>query len=407
MRNILKQTSWLFFAQLLTRLISFFYIIYLAKALAVSDFGLYTVALAYFSIISSIADLGFNRFLIREIARDKLRISELLLNIIIFRLTLTSVLFALFAIFLYIFDQDKTRTSLILLATLAILPQSVAVTFDGIFVALKKLQFSAIALFVSSLFTALIGIFLVSRGFGPIGAVGALIIGQLIFALLLIILLIKSHKVVLTSIQFSTIKNILTGSLPYGILGVLGLFYFKIDAVLLSYLKGSFDTGIYGAAYKALEAAIFIPGTFSVALFPTLARLHEENIGEMKKIYFKSIKIMGLIGVVILLGYILVLPFLIKLFLPNYLQAINAIKILAFSIPFIFMASPGVQVILSSEKYLKTAIWLSFITVGFNVILNLIFIPKYSFIAASWITVFSEILSFIIFFFFVKKKILN
>ena len=155
MQNILKQTSWLFAAQSLTRVIGFFYTVFLARVLGVSDFGLYTVALAYFAIISSVADLGFNRFLIREVAKDRGKASQLLWNISLLRLTLTSVLFAIFAVGLYILDADKMRVGLILLATLAILPQAIALTFDAIFVGMQKLQFSAISLFISSLVAGL------------------------------------------------------------------------------------------------------------------------------------------------------------------------------------------------------------------------------------------------------------
>ncbi len=186
MKSILKQTSWLFLAQSLTRIIGFFYVIYLASKLGVLDFGLYTVALAYFSIISSIADFGFNRFLIREVARDRLQVSQLVWNIAVFRITLTSVLFAIFSVFLYVLDQDKMRVSLILLATLAILPQSIAFTFDAIFVAIQKLQFSAVSLFISSLTTATAGLILIGNGFGVVGAVNALIAGQVIYAVVLI-----------------------------------------------------------------------------------------------------------------------------------------------------------------------------------------------------------------------------
>lgn len=407
MKSILKQTSWLFIAQSLTRVIGFFYTVYLARILGVSDFGLYAVALAYFSIISSFADLGFNRFLIREVARDKTRASQLLWNISLLRLALTSILFAVFSVGLYLLDADKMRVSLILLATLAILPQSIALTFDAIFVAIRKLQFSAISLFISSLVTALLGFYLVGGGFGSMGAVNALIFGQVVYVAVLMIFLFKNEKPVLSSVNLIVMKKIVVGSLPYGLLGILGLLYFRVDTIMLSYMKGNVETGIYGAAYKFLEGIIFIPGVFSAALFPALAKLHDENKGEMKRLYFKSLKLMGIVGCLLFLAYILILPFLVRLFLPNYLQAIEAIKILALSIPFIFIATPGVQVLFSSEKYLKTVILLSLFTLGFNVILNLIFIPKYGFIAASWITVTSEILSFIIFYLLIKIKIFD
>lgn len=405
MRNILKQSSFLFLAQSLTRVIGFFYTIYLARALGVSDFGLLTAALAYFSIISSIADLGFSRFLIREVAKDRAKASQLLWNISLLRLTLTSVLFAIFAVGLYILDADKMRVSLILLATIAILPQAIALTFDAIFVGIRKLQFSAASLLMSSLATAALGFYLVRSGFGPMGAVNALILGQVIYVTSLLYFLFKNEKPIFSAVNLTIIKKIIGGSLPYGLLGILGLLYFRIDTILLSYLKGNYETGIYGAAYKFLEGIIFIPGAFSAALFPALAKLHDGNKGEMKRLYFKSLKLMGAIGMILFFSYFLILPEIIKIFLPNYLQAVEAVRILSLAIPFIFLATPGVQVLFSSEKYLKTVILLSLFTLGFNVILNLIFIPKFGFIAASWITVLSEILSFMIFLLLIRIKI--
>lgn len=407
MKSILKQTSWLFFAQVLTRGIGFFYIIYLARILGVSDFGLYTVALAYFSILSSVADFGFNRFLIREVAKDRSKARELLWNIAMLRLTLTAIFFAIFSVILYSFDPDRIRVSLILLASLAILPQAVAFTFDAVFVGFQKLQFSALSLFISSLATALIGLYLVGKGFGSWGAVSALVAGQVIYASVLIIFLFKHQRLVSSPVRLTVLKEIVVGSLPYGLLTVLGLLYFRIDAVLLSYLKGSFETGIYGVAYKFLEAVTFIPSAFSMALFPVLSRAHDTSSLDIKRLYFKSFKVMLGISLMILLVYVLALPEIIKIVLPNYLSSITAIKILSLSIPFMFIHVPAVSVLLSTDKYLKQVLSLSIFALIFNVVANLIFIPQFGFIAASWVTVASEILSFVIFFALTKKKVLD
>lgn len=407
MKEILKQSSVLFFAQILTRVISFFYTIFLAKSLGVLEFGLLTIALSYFSIISSIADFGFNRFIVREIAKDQSKIPQLLWNIAMLRLTLTSVIFAVFAILLYILDPDKMRVSLILLATLAILPQSIALTLDGIFVALRKLQFSAIAIFLSSLTTSLVGLFLVTSGFGLMGAINALIFGQLIYFIVLTVILFKNQGLIFSSVKLFVIKNAIWGALPYGILGVLGLLYFRIDAIILSYIKGSFETGIYGAAFRFLEAVTFIPTAFFSALFPVFAKIHTSDKNQVKKLYFKSLKLLGGLGVIILLGYLLILPTIIKIFLPDYLSSIRAISILSLAIPFMLMQVAAVSVLISTDKFLKQVLLLSLLTLIFNILANLIFIPQFGFIAASWVTTFSEVLSFIVFFIFIKQKILS
>jgi len=405
MKSILKQTSWLFLAQFLSRIIGFFYTIFFAKNLGVSDFGLYSASLAYFSLVSGVADFGFNRFLIREIARDRQKIPELICNIGIFRLTLGSLIFALFSIGLYLFDPDKLRVSLVLLAVVAVLPQAISLTLDAIFVALQKLQYSSIALLILSLGTTTAGIWLISTGFGVKGAVVALILGQLAYLLMLMLFIRIQGFKVLAKVTTHTIKQAILGSLSYGLLGILGLIYFRIDLLLLTYLRGNFDAGIYGAAYRFLEAIVFIPSALATALFPILAKLHDIDSSKIKSLYFNSIKVMGGFGLLIALGYILILPPTIRLFLPNYAKSLEVVSILVLAIPFMFIHVPGAQVLLSTDRYLKKVIWLSVGILSFNLVLNLIFIPQYGVLAASWITVVSEVLTFMIFFQLLRAKI--
>lgn len=407
MREILRQSSYLFLAQSLTRIIGFFYTIFLARNLGVGDFGLFSVGLAYFSIISSLADFGFNRFLIREVAKEQSRKWEIIWNILMLRLTLISVFFAIFSIILYLLDTDKMRVSIILLSSLAVLPQTIAVTFDGLFIALKKLQFSAISVFISSISTVVIGLLLLTKGFGLFGAINALILGQIIYVLILLYFVYRKHGLSLGIVTTSIIKKALLGSLPYGLLAVLGLLYFRIDTVMLSYMRGNFETGIYAAGYKFLEALIFIPNALTFALFPAFAKLHEENPKKIKSLLSKSIKLTFFLGLFVTISYFLILPFIIEIFLPKFIQSIGVIKILSLSIPFIFVYVPASTVLISTEKYLKQVILFSVIPLTFNVLFNLVFIPHYGFLAAAYITVASDIVSATVILFCIKKFVLK
>lgn len=407
MKQILKQTSWLFSAQLLGRVIGFFYTIFLARNFSVADFGLYSAALAYFSLVSSIADFGFNRYLIREVARDHQQSSKLLANISLLRITFTAAIFAIFSLAIYSLDPDKFRVCLMQLAILAVLPQSVALTADAIFVARENLKFSAISLAILNISTTILGVFLVIGGFGTAGAISALLLGQMIYVGVLVILLYRQKISFLSVVKGQILQTVIKGSLPYGLLGVLGLLYFRVDTLLLTYLQGNFAAGIYGAAYKFLEAVVFVPSALATALFPVLARLHDRDHQTIKQLYFQSLKLMLLLGAVTMVGYILVLPSIISLVLPNYLSSVEVVKILAVTIPFMFIHVPGAQVLLSTDKYLKPILLLSFGTLSFNVVLNLILIPKFSFMGAAWVTVLSEAVSFLVFFFLLRVKILR
>lgn len=407
MRQILKQTSWLFLAQVLGRVIGLFYTIFLARNLGVSDFGLFTAALAYFSLVSSVADFGFNRFLIREVAKDQYKSSQLLCSISLLRLTVAAILFALLSVILYFFDPDKMRILLTLLAVLAVLPLALAQSLDAIFIAFRRFQYSAFALVTLNVSTTILGIVLINSGFGSLGAVVALILGQLCYLIILYLLTLQQRIKLISTVKPAVLKEVTLGSLPYGLLGMLGLIYFRVDTLLLSYLRGNFEVGIYTVAYRFLEAVVFIPTVLSTVLFPVLSKLHEESPKQIKSLYFKSMKIMLLVSLGVVLGYLIILPFLIRVLLPNYLASLEVIKILALAIPFMFLHVPASSVVLSTDKYLGKIILLSTIPLTFNIVANLIFIPNYGFLAAAWITVASDVLSLLLIFLFIRKYILK
>lgn len=405
--KILRNSSYLIISQSLTKVVAFFYTLFLVKSLAVEEFGLYSVALSYFSIISAIADFGIVRYLIRELSKDNSLSKRILGDVFFLRVGLTILLYLVFAGFILLFDPDQTRANLTILAVLAVVPQAVAFSFDGVFVAMQKLKYSALGQIILSISSILFGIFFITSGYGTYAPVIAILLAHVIYAFFMLYLLGKEGVPFILSIPtLTTIKSIFRASLPYGILGALGLIYFRIDMVMLSYMKGAYDTGIYGAAYRFLEAVVFIPSAVSAAIFPVFSHLHGNDATKIRKLYFQSLFIMAGLSIFVLIGFLLILPFFISYYLPKYAESIPLINILAFAIPFMFIHSPGIQLLLSTDKFLKPVIYLSFITLGFNIILNYYLIGYYGVVGAAITTVFSEVLSFIIFFTIAYKRAL-
>ncbi len=405
--RIYTHSAWLLSAQVLIKVISFFYTVYLARILGVEQFGLYTIALAYFSLFSAMTDFGFNRFLIREGARDHQRLADFLHTVVITRITLIACTFAIFSLLLYWLDSNMSRVSISLLALLAVFPQSTALTFDAALVAKEKIKYSAIGLLILSIANAIVGFLLVSSGAGATGAVVSLSASHLVYTGILMYFLMHHQIRFWSKVSTEQMVIILKGSLPYGILGILGLLYFRLDALLLGYLKGSYEAGIYGAAYRFLEAVVFMPSALATALFPVLSRLHDQNSDELKQLYFSALKTVGMASLGVLIIFMTILPGVIRVFLPHYEDSISVLRILSLTIPFMFLHVIGTIVLLSTEKLLKSVIYLSVGMVAFNIIMNLIFIPSFSYYGAAYVTVISEALSFVVFFSLIYYKILR
>jgi O-antigen/teichoic acid export membrane protein len=383
-------------AQTLAKAVSFFYALFLARSLGVENFGLYIVALSYFSLIAGLSDFGVSQYLIRESSIHPEKLSKLLTNAVFLRLTTVSLLFLFFSVFFYFKDPDHLRVSMTLLGILAVLPQSLALSLDSAFIAKQRLSLSAMGILILSFFTTFFGVLFISKGMGPIGAVGGLILGELILGLFNLYL-IKKIKLEFKEIDFKVIKDVVMGGLPYGLLAILGLLYFKIDALMLNYLQGSYATGIYGAAYKFLEAVIFIPSAVNASIFPIMSSLSGHEPKKVYSLYVRSSLILLGLSILVVTGYFTILPIIITNYLPQYLPSIEVIKILALTIPFFFLIAPQSALLFSHKKFLKPLIIISTFNLVLNVGLNLVLIPRYSFIAAAWVTVFSDLTSFVIF----------
>ena len=68
------------------------------------------------------------------------------------------------------------------------------------------------------------------------------------------------------------------------------------------------------------------------------------------------------------------------------------------------MHIPLIQLLLSKENLLKEIVLLYVGIFSVNLILMVNFIPQYGFIAASWITVIAESITFAAFLTYIKKK---
>lgn len=394
--RLFRNVSYLIFAQVFVKIISFFYVLFLARNLGVNNFGLYSVALSYFTITSTLIDFGISRYLIKEGTLNRKNLSVLISNIIVLRVSFFLLVFTIFGALLYTFDSSKLRVELSLLAFLAVLPQSVSLTLDNVFISLQKLSYSAIALVLTNISIIVFGVLFIYSGYGAFGGLIALILGQLINVAVLTIFLFKKNLSMSGTVNFKIMHDVFLKSLPYGLLGFFGFVYFKVDVLILGYLKGSYETGIYGAGYKFLEAVSIIPSALSVTLFPALVVLHKENVGQIRQLSIRIIKIMGVLGILIALLFVMILPKIIEIFLPSYLPSIFVIQILALAIPLMFIHVPLVQVLLSEDKYLKPLILIALIPLSFNIIANLLFIPYYGYIASAIVTVISDLVSLLV-----------
>jgi O-antigen/teichoic acid export membrane protein len=174
--------------------------------------------------------------------------------------------------------------------------------------------------------------------------------------------------------------------------------FFQIDIPLLRQYNGEEVVGWYNSAYKWVNAFNVIPSFFTFALFPVISRQVHHALDDARRTFRMAIKLMLLVSFPLAAVTTLAAPLLIGIlggeaFLPH---GAVALQLVIWSIPIGWMNSVTnyVLIALGVEKRLTNA----FIAgVAFNVITNLFFLPRYSYVAAAITTILSEIILLILF----------
>lgn len=190
-------------------------------------------------------------------------------------------------------------------------------------------------------------------------------------------------------------KKLITSSLPLGLMLIINLVYFKADIFILSFYKSSFDVGIYGFAYKIFEFVISFPAFFSNSVYPILIEQNQKSSNLY--LHFKKFSILLFVLSIIAGLIIFFLAPIIKYFKSDLLLSVAPLRILIFSLPFFFLTSLFQWILIIKNRKSQLLVVYS-VSAFLNIILNLILIPKYSFIGASLTTVISEIFVFVLLF---------
>lgn len=206
--------------------------------------------------------------------------------------------------------------------------------------------------------------------------------------------------------SLANLRTMIGESYPLFINNLLVTIFFKIDIPLLEAFQGALVVGYYAAAYKWLDGFLIIPSTLTFAVFPALSRLAEERGEGLRATYDVTLRILVCLAIplsviVTFLSGDLILLLGGPAFLP---QSARALSILIWFMPFSFINGLTQYLLIAVNK--QKFITLAFLSsAGFNLIANLIFIPRYSLYAASAITVLSEIVLMVPFLIEVRREI--
>ena len=369
---------------------------YTARYLGAEGFGILSFALAFSGIFGIFSDLGLRTLTVREVARDKSLAGKYLGNIAVIKIILGIVTIGLIAIAINLLGYPLQTIKVVYLISLSIVFNAFSEMFYSIFQAYEKMEYQSFGQILSSVLMLAAALFAISENFDVIG------FASIYFAVSVIILgyafVVCAWKFVLPKIEIDLDfwKAAIKEALPFGLTGIFVMVYYWIDSVMLSIMQGNEAVGWYNAAYRLIMVLLFIPSILNMVIFPAMSRFFVTSKESLRFAYEKYFKYMAIVGIPLGVGTTLLADKIVLLiFGAEYTNSVIALQILVWSSVFIFLSGAFGR-LLEVSNHQMTITKITAICMLENVVLNIIVIPKYSYIGASIATVITEFTALIL-----------
>ncbi|HTW96508.1 MAG TPA: flippase, partial [Candidatus Methylomirabilis sp.] len=403
--SVTRNTSYLTFALILQKIVSFTYFTLLARNLGPEKLGQYYFAISFTTIFSIIIDLGLVNVLTREVAKNKFAAKDLLGTITAIKLPL-----ALFTILLiYLFAQIGGYTQeikyLIYLSSLSVVLDSFTSAFFGVVRGFHNLIFESISSVIFQLIVMGFGLFFMYQGFSLPWIFSSLTMASafnFIFSFLVL-----SKKIGVAIKPFFTarlIKEMILIALPFGIYAIFQRVYTYLDTVLLEHFSGALYVGYYQISFRIIFALQFLPGAFIASLYPAMSNYWVTNRRQLSISFEKALIYLAIISLPISAGIVALADKIILLFKSGYGEAVLPMQIIILSIFFIFINYPIGSLLNACDRQKNNTSNMIIIT-ALSVIMNLILIPHWRAVGASITVLATNALMTILGFYWAKKTV--
>ena len=222
--------------------------------------------------------------------------------------------------------------------------------------------------------------------------VGYVFIANLIASALLLIILLPEYRKIGFKLDKELLKQLLHYSLPLDVVGLAGMMNETIERILLRFFLPEnynvlFEIGIYGANYRiALLMTIFIQ-MFRYAAEPFFFIHYSKD--NAKEIYANVLKYFVIFCLIIFL-FVMVYIDWIKYFIDRKFYSGLHIVIIVLAANMILGILFNVNMWYKLTGKTFYGIYITGIGALLTIILNIVFIPKYSYLACAWIHLISN-----------------
>jgi O-antigen/teichoic acid export membrane protein len=408
-QTIFKNTFWLGFGTALSKIIRAVTVIYAARILGVSGYGIFSYALGVATFFTIFSDIGLSPLFVRELSavksekeRGRLESNnyeqrEYFSNIFLLKIILLLITILMVVFIAPLFTTINEARALLPIAALLLAADSLRGFMVSFSRSENRMEIEALITILTEVFITGLSLFVLFKFPSDKNLLIAYSTGSAIGMLISVWIFreqLKKYLVKLRGFNHKILMRIFSFSWPFAILGLFSPFMLNIDIIIVSWFRPVSDLGFYAAAQKPILLLYGIPGFLATSVFPIIVNLIKKNESQKLKVLLeKSIQATMVIAIPMLIGgIILAEEIIILLFGNQYIGATLAFQLLLFTFIFVFPGSIIENVIFAFNQqriFLISIIGGSLI----NVVFDLLLIPPYGIAGSAVATILSLLFS--------------
>jgi O-antigen/teichoic acid export membrane protein len=400
---VFRASKYVLLLNITDKIFSFIVMLLFARILSIQNYGeivtLFTLSLTLVTIF----DLGLPIYMQRQLTIEPLNSSGIFSSVFTAGLLVFIIYILAGSVYFYFFLNELPVRVFLLISGLIYISHLVNLCNRALS---SREEFKS--QFYSFLFPRLIilAAFITGVTVFTFSADTLLIIMLLGFLVNLALVLVNVSKtginLKIKSFSLGPVLPVIMTSLPLGLAVVFNYLYDKIDILLISKMIDYNAVAIYSAGYGLFKGAAV---SFSFLLVPAFTRISSASIDKQKvnsffREYFKIILIICLTASIA--AFLFSDIFIKFLYTERFSGSAGILKILA---PAIIAAGLNnlTGTTLNGMGYFKIVMFITLYALLMNVVLNILFIPRYGIQASAVITVITEYFIFFVELYYLRK----
>jgi O-antigen/teichoic acid export membrane protein len=378
LQNVISNTGWLFFDNILRMVVGLLVGVWIARYLGPDQYGQLSYAIAFAALFSSLATLGLDSIVIRNIVREPSLANEVLGTTFVLRLAGGASAFGLaIATIIFLRPADQLTRWLVGIIAAGMVFQAFD-TIDYWYQSQVRSKFTVIAKNAAFLIISAVKIALVITH-APLIAFAWAGLAEIVLGSIGLVISYRVSERNLKSwkTRLSLAKNLLQDSWPLVFSGIVSMVYLRIDQVMLGEMVGNEEVGIYSAAVRLAEVWYFIPMIVVSSVFPSIVEARKISDTLFYERLRKLYNMMALSGYVVALPVTFMAGWAVQfIFGPAYARAGAMLAVLIWAGLFVNLGVARSS-FLTSMNWTKVHFLTVFLGSLINVALNLVLIPIY------------------------------